>query len=67
MKYLAMVVIAVMIVGCNQSDGGNMAKGLGSGLTVVELPSGLVCVKLRDYNAGGLSCNWAKFNKEQGE
>lgn len=66
MKYL--IILAVLLSGCNTPNSGNMVQELGNGLAVVELDSGLMCVKYSGgyQHGGGLSCNWEKYNEENG-
>jgi hypothetical protein len=73
MKIVLIFLIAITVSGCSidkvnkveQEEQGDFTDRHG-GVRHITTDAGLECVT-RKYNVGGISCNWEKYNKEQGK
>lgn len=60
MKSLAVVVLLLVLSGCNTSPGAqDVSSSSGRGeVKIVKLEDGTTCAVLIGYRKGAISCNW---------
>ena len=71
MKKLLIIFILLLISGCSTDIERNKAKKeftpIDNRVHSVTTPTGVDCVIYSFGYRGGISCNWEKYNKEQGK
>lgn len=66
-RALLFALAALFLVGCQKADQQTIDNNINHSILKFTTEEGVECIAYLSGNRAGISCNWDKYNKDQGE